>query len=149
MADFDLKDGGTRLTYPSGAQKEDHTKTEGKGAYYLLPPHPIRRLAEIYRRGALKYNSYNWQLGLPLSRLVDSAMRHLFQFLEGMEDEDHLHQSIWGLFAVSHTMEQIRRGELPEELNDLPSYGKGSVQVHENLVCNKWREDKRYNGENK
>jgi hypothetical protein len=118
-----LKDGGTRKTYSTGAQKEDDSKTEGKGAYHLLPQYPIRRVAEIYRKGAMKYSARNWEKGIPLARSLDSAERHLAQFHEGMEDEDHLHQAIWNLFAISHTMEMIRRGRLPEELNDLPSYG--------------------------
>jgi hypothetical protein len=120
---FGLQDGGTRKTYSTGAQKEDSSKTEGKGAYHLLPFHPIRRVAEIYRKGAMKYSPYNWQKGIPLSRFLDSAKRHLDQFCEGLIDEDHLHQSIWNLFAISHTMEMIERGLLPKELNDLPSYG--------------------------
>ena len=118
-----LKDGGTRQTYATGAQKEDSSKTEGKGAYHLLPQHAIRRVAEIFRKGGIKYQPRNWEKGIPLSRLLDSAERHLGQFHEGMEDEDHLHQALWNLMALSHTMEMIRRGLLPEELNDLPSYG--------------------------
>ena len=118
----DLKDGGTRKTYGIGAQKEDDSKTEGKGAYHLLPTHPIRRVAEIYRKGAMKYSARNWEKGIPLTRFLDSAKRHLDQFAEGMEDEDHLHQAIWNLFGLSHTIEQIKRGNLPTSLDDLPSY---------------------------
>lgn len=140
----ELRDGGSRKTYSTGAQKEDTSQTKGKGAYHLLPPHPIRRVAEIYRKGAEKYAPYNWTKGLPLSRFADSALRHIFQFLEGMEDEDHLHQAIWNLMAISHTQEQIRRRELPECLDDLPSYGKGTIQIHESLTCEQWREDKRF-----
>ena len=117
----ELKDGGTRKTYSTGAQKEDDSKTEGKGAYHLLPVHPIRKVAEIYRKGAAKYSPNNWRLGIPLSRFLDSAKRHLDQFHEGWDDEDHLHQCIWNLFGLSHTIEQIERGNLPASLNDLPS----------------------------
>ena len=119
----ELKDGGTRKTYSTGAQKEDDSKTEGKGAYHLLPTIPIRKVAEIYRKGAVKYAERNWEKGIPLHRFLDSAKRHLDQFTEGMEDEDHLHQAIWNMFGLSWTMEMIERNRLPAELNDLPSYG--------------------------
>lgn len=116
-----LKDGGTRQTYGTGAQKEDSSKTLGKGAYHLLPRNPIHRVSEIYRKGAIKYDARNWEKGIPLSRMLDSAMRHLFQFADGQADEDHLHQCIWNLFGISETIERINRGILPASLQDLPS----------------------------
>ena len=118
----DLKDGGTRQTYSTGAQKEDSSKVEGKGRYDLLPPTAIRRVAEIFRKGAMKYANRNWEKGIPLGRLLDSAKRHLDQYQEGMEDEDHLAQAAWNCLTLLHTEEMIKRGILPKELDDLPSY---------------------------
>lgn len=118
----DLKDGGSRKTYSTGAQKEDDSKTEGKGAYHLLPPTAINRVAEIWRKGAIKYAARNWEKGLPLTRLLDSALRHSFQYLEGRQDEDHAAQAAWNWLALLHTEEMIKRGILPKELDDLPSY---------------------------
>jgi len=137
----DLLDGGTRQTYSTGAQKEDASKTEGKGAYHLLPQSPLRKLAEIYRKGSIKYAARNWEKGIPLSRFLDSAERHLSQFHEGMENEDHLHQAIWCLVGLSWTAEQIKRGLLPEELDDLPSDGIDgqAVEVYPGCVCDRWR----------
>ena len=137
-----LKDGGTRKAGATGAQKEDKATREGIGAYHLLPQVPIKKVAEIYRKGAIKYAARNWEKGIALSNLLDSAERHLAQFHEGMEDEDHLHQAIWNLMAISHTMEMINRGLLSPTLNDLPSYGKNgiSVEVTPGNFCDKWRE---------
>ena len=118
----DLRDGGSRKTYSTGAQKEDQSQTEGKGRYDLLPPTAIRRIAEIFRKGAIKYADRNWEKGLPLSRFLDSAKRHLDQYQEGMQDEDHLAQAAWNLLALLHTEEMIKRGILPKSLDDLPSY---------------------------
>ena len=138
---YELKDSGERHTFQTGAVRESAAGIEGKGAYHLLPVHPIRRVAEIYRKGALKYADRNWEKGLPLSSFLNSAKGHLDQFVEGMEDEDHLHQCIWNLMGISHTMEMIRRGLLPEELNDLPSYGVDGVELYirPGLTCSKWR----------
>lgn len=119
----ELKDGGTRKIYATGAKKEDDSKTVGKGAYHLIPPEPIRQIAEIYRLGAIKYSSWNWSKGLVISRLYDSAMRHLQQFYEGRIDENHLAQSAWNIIGMIHTLDMIEKGKLPPSLNDLPSFG--------------------------
>jgi len=118
----ELQDGGTRKTYTTGAQKEDQSATDGKGRYDLLPITAIRRVAEIFRKGAIKYDDRNWEKGLPLSRFLDSAKRHIDQYQEGLEDEDHLAQAAWNLLALLHTEEMIKRGLLPKELDDMPSY---------------------------
>lgn len=148
---FTLSDSGERRQFSTGARKE--APQEGKGAYHLIPVVPVRRLAEIYRKGAMKYNKYdengelvspgdrNWEKGINLSTCVDSARRHLDQFIEGMEDEDHLMQSCWWLFAICHFQEMIKRGLLPEELDDLPSYGIDGkeIEVRPGFTCSKWR----------
>lgn len=64
----------------------------------------------------------NWEQGMELSVYMDSGMRHLFKFLEGYRDEDHLVAAIWNLQALLHIEEMINRGLLPKELNDLPNY---------------------------
>lgn len=72
--------------------------------------------------GAVKYGDRNWELGQPLSTYIDSAERHIASFKEGMRDEDHLAAARWNLGCVIHTEEMIRRGLLPQELDDLMSY---------------------------
>ena len=118
-----LKDGGTRKTYSTGAQKEDDSKTEGKGAYHLLPVLAQRRVAEIFRKGGIKYDEWNWQLGLPLSRFFDSGSRHKDQEWEGLIDEDHIAQACWNFLCYLQTLIMIERGLLPPSLDDRPSYG--------------------------
>jgi hypothetical protein len=78
------------------------------------------RLARIYEKGAVKYDDRNWEKGQPLSRYLDSALRHLIQWQLGHEDEDHLAQAAWNVFSLIHTDEMLQQGLLPEELNDLP-----------------------------
>lgn len=119
-----LKDSGSRQVYQTGAMKESQDQ-EGKGDFSLIPPMVIKKYAEVLRVGAKKYDRFNWMRGLPLSRLLDSAQRHLNQFQEGLIDEQHLIQCAWNILALSTTMDLIERGLLPEELNDLPSYGVG------------------------
>jgi len=118
-----LKDGGSRLTYSTGAMKEDWTQTEGKGRYDLLPVLAIREVAEIFRKGAIKYAPYNWMRGIKLSRFMDSAKRHLDQEWEGRIDESHANQAAWNILCYIQTLIMIERGLLPEELDDRPSFG--------------------------
>lgn len=119
----ELKDGGSRMTYSTGAMKEDWTKTEGKGRYDLLPVLAIRRVAEIFRKGAMKYQSWNWAKGIKLSRFMDSGKRHVDQEWEGRIDEDHIAQACWNFLCYLDTLIRIERGLLPEELDDRPSFG--------------------------
>lgn len=112
-------DSGHRKTFVTGSQRD---APEGKGAYHLISPLALRRLALVLERGAAKYAPRNWEKGQPLSQYMNSAMRHICQFIEGRRDEDHLAQALWNLHAAVHTEEQIAVGKLPAELHDLPNY---------------------------
>jgi len=46
-------------------------------------------------------------------------MRHAFQALQGLTDEDHLVAAAWNFLAAIETRERIREGMLPEELDDI------------------------------
>lgn len=110
----DLKDSGQRETYPSGMVRETRTH---KGRYDLVSPYALKRLALVYERGARKYSERNWELGAPFCRFLDSAMRHIQQYLMRQTDEDHLAHAAWNLFAVMH-FEEIGR----LDLDDRPNY---------------------------
>lgn len=116
---FVTKDSGTRQSFDSGAVRDIQI---GKGRFDLISPIAIRRLAGVYERGAVKYGDRNWEKGIPCSRLMDSALRHMFQFIEGLRDEDHLAQAAWNIIAIIHTEELVKRGLLPQELYNLPDY---------------------------
>lgn len=75
----------------------------GKPRYDLIPLGPLRRLAELYARGAEKYGDSNWQLATSreeLDRFKGSAFRHFIQWLDGERDEDHGIAVCWNIFAV-------------------------------------------------
>jgi hypothetical protein len=116
---FETKDSGKRQEFESGAVRDIQ---QGKGRFDLISPLALRRLAGVYERGAIKYGDRNYEKGIPLSRFMDSAERHLNDFKEGKRDEDHLAQALWNIASLIHTEEMIYRGLLPEELNDSPNY---------------------------
>jgi len=88
MEEFnDVKDSGERQEFYTGAVRD---REVGKGRFDLLPAYALTRLAKHYENGAKKYCDRNWEKGMPLSRYLDSAMRHLVKYLGGSREEDHL-----------------------------------------------------------
>lgn len=59
----------------------------------------------------------NWEHGMPFSRYIDSAKRHLNKFVMGMEDEDHLAAAAFNIFAIMHHQEMNQN-----YLDDMPHY---------------------------
>lgn len=110
-----LDDSGERISYGEGMAIRE--PSIGKGRYDLVSPFAMRRLAQHYERGSLKYSDRNWEKGMPFSRYIDSAKRHLDKFVMGMTDEDHLAAAVWNLFAIMHHQELGQ-----DELDDMPHY---------------------------
>jgi len=113
MAEIKLKDSGTRETYSTGAQRDNG---EGKGRFDLIPPEGILRLARHYEAGAKKYSDRNWQKGMNISRCVDAALRHLFKYLAGANDEDHLAACVWNVFSIMWYEDKM------PEMQDIPEW---------------------------
>lgn len=116
---MELKDSGLREIFASGAMREPNN---GRGRYDLISPIALKALAIHLEKGAAKYKDRNWESGMPLSRHLNSALRHLNQVLEGDKSEDHLSAAVYNLFAITHLKEMIKRRALPIGLNDLPDY---------------------------
>lgn len=112
-----VKDSGARQQWDTGSRRDIR---EGKGRFDLIPALFLRRLAKHFENGAKKYGDRNWEKGQPLSRYLDSALRHMMSVQEGLEDEDHLAAAAWNIQAIMWTLEEVRAGRLPRELADLP-----------------------------
>lgn len=72
----------------------------------LITPIGLRRLAETYKEGSVKYGDNNWQKGFPASDVMNHAIRHMYLWLDGDKTEDHLAHAAWGLFTVMHFEER-------------------------------------------
>lgn len=94
-----LKDSGERASYSSGAQRDN---SAGKGRFDLIPYQAIMRLARHFEAGARKYSDRNWEKGMDISRYVDAALRHMFKYLAGWNDEDHLAAVVWNCMCIMH-----------------------------------------------
>lgn len=107
-----IKDSGERTDFSTGAVRDMH---EGKGDMVSLPNAAILRLSKHYEAGAKKYGRWNYTKGIPCSSFLDSALRHLFKYLDGWDDEDHLAATA---FNVLGAMEMEAHHP---EMNDLPN----------------------------
>ena len=113
---FIVADSGAREEHSTGAVRDVRT---GKGRFDLITPVGLFRLAQVYEGGAKKYADRNWEKGMPFSRFLDSAARHIQDYMmialferEGIPldqlphwvnpNEDHLAQAAWNLFCVMH-----------------------------------------------
>lgn len=114
-----LKDSGERQKFDSGAVRDTE---KGKLRPGLLSVLAQARIARIMQLGAEKYAARNWEKGIPMSRLYESAERHRLAYMRGERDEDHIAQWAWNIEAMLHTEEAVKRGILPRELLDLPDY---------------------------
>jgi len=119
--DVTIPDSGERRNFSTGSVRDT---TKGKGRFDLISPFAMKRLAIRLEDGASKYEARNWEKGIPASSFIDSAQRHINQYLQGDKTEDHLAAALWNIHALMHTEEMIKRGKLPDSLNDLPDYGE-------------------------
>ncbi len=141
MSKFITKDSGDRRNFDTGSVRD---RAEGKGRFDLIPTMPIRRLADLYERGAIKYSPNNWRKGQPLmASFIDSAMRHMNQLVAGEPDEDHAASILWNIVGYMWTLAEIEAGRLPAELDDRlspePQYDlQGMTYMNEDDFLAKW-----------
>jgi len=126
-----MKDSGKRQIFGKGAVRD---LGDEKGAYDLITPIGLKRVALVYEKGAKKYDPRNWENGIPVGRILQSAIRHLYQYIEGYRDEDHLGHAAWNCLAAIHIEEMVERGLLPKEFNDMPNYLPEGIESPEELA---------------
>lgn len=98
----EVKFSGTKDQYESGATRDAESGDREFERYDLISPFATKRVAIVYGKGAKNHGDRNWEKGLPASRLIRSALRHIFQALMGMKDEDHIAHAVWNLNALMH-----------------------------------------------
>ena len=106
-----IKDSGERTVFSTGSVRDMH---EGKGDMVSLPNAAILRLSKHYENGAKKYGRWNYTKGIPVSSFMDSALRHIFKYLDGWDDEDHLAAAAFNIFGA-----MLMENTMPD-MQDLP-----------------------------
>jgi Domain of unknown function (DUF5664)/Domain of unknown function (DUF4406) len=124
-----------------GEQRVTDTTTGGqKGskieAYALIPAEPLRWLAEMFGRGALKYDARNWEKGYDWSLSFSAMQRHAWahwngellipQTPDGEPDDPtagvpHLTAVAWHAFAMLEWVLRVFEGDhSPQDDRPLP-----------------------------
>lgn len=98
--------------FGNGAVREDK---QGKGRFDLLPWCAISRVARHMQQSLETYEPRNWEKGLPIHSMLDSALRHLARYMDGETGEDHLCAAATNLL-MAMWMEEKR-----PDLQDIPS----------------------------
>ena len=105
--------------FGNGAIREDK---EGKGRFDLIPWCAIMRIAKHMQESLKVYSPRNWEKGLPMHSMIDSAFRHLAKYVDGWDDEDHLCAAATNLLMALWTEEK------KPEMMDIPSRMHGEAK---------------------
>jgi hypothetical protein len=111
-----IPDTGSRTHFETGAVRD---AMQGKGMPSMIPTSAIKSMAKRFGDGATKYGPDNWKKGIPTSRYCDAAYRHLMACRDRKIDEDHFGAVLWNMACWLWTLEQIKYGNLPQELDDI------------------------------
>lgn len=114
-----MRHGNEKEEFETGAQRDIG---KGKGKPSLISPVLIHRtsvhLAAAEEHYPPKDGSANWMKGMSFRRTADSIIRHIFQWLAGDEEEDHLAALACNTMFLMHFEEAIKAGQLPTLLDD-------------------------------
>lgn len=89
--------------------------TGGKGRMDLLPWSALIRVSKHIEDSLTHYPERNWEKGIPMHSMIDSAFRHLAKYMDGAKDEDHLCAAATNLLMALWTEEH------KPELMDIPT----------------------------
>ena len=107
---YKTKDSGERVEFESGFQRDTG---KGKPRYDLIPPELLKRLAELYARGAEKYDEDNWRKAETeeeIKRFRASGFRHYMSWMMGEEDEDHAAAVVFNIFSYEwHKKNKVKK----------------------------------------
>jgi hypothetical protein len=71
----------------------------------LISPVGLKALARTYAEGAAKRGASNWENGMPVTDLLNHAIGHIYDFLSGDRNEDHLAHAAWNVIGAIHSLE--------------------------------------------
>lgn len=110
----------THKIYPMSNTTELNVATkydDGKNRLELIPISGIEGIGRAMTFGSKKYADHNWANGFDYSRLVGSAMRHLFAWTRGQDKDpesglshlDHLGACV--VMLIAHETERLGKDD--------------------------------------
>lgn len=91
-----MKPGEIVVNEQGGAQSKLH------GSPRLIPPEALLRLNAVVGEGAVKYAENNWRR-IPFEEHISHALEHLFLYMDGQRDEDHIGHALCRLAFAAAT----------------------------------------------
>jgi hypothetical protein len=111
--------------YGTGATRDAR---RGKGAFHWMPWDAVFLVSRIYENGNIGRskdgtgNDRNWENGMPILDLLQSAINHITAYIEGDRSEPHLPQAAWNVINAIAMSIWVYMGWRPAELNKLPNH---------------------------
>jgi hypothetical protein len=111
--------------YAGGAHRDSR---DGKGGFHWMPwdaAFLVSRIYEIGNKGRSATgdgNDRNWENGMPILDLCQSAINHLSAYISGDRSEAHLPQAGWNVLNAIQMSIWVYMGWRPKELNRLPNH---------------------------
>lgn len=97
----------------------------------LISPFALERIGEWMKSELIQFEQRHWTGGTKFSGICASLFHHLMRYMAHDRTEDHLAAAAAYSTILLHCEEGIKRGFLPESLNDLPLYQE-IPRVHQN-----------------
>ncbi len=110
---FETLDSGKRQEFSSGMKRDTQ---DDKPRYDLIWRPGLKRLAELYARGSVKYSARNWMKADSqdeLDRFIASANRHFEAWIQGDRSEDHMSGAVFNLFGAEYVFARLQKEGKP------------------------------------
>lgn len=80
---------------------------KGKNRLALMSIPALWEIGQVYTMGAVKYKDRDWEKGMPYTKTMDAALRHIFKWMAGHRNDEesglhHLAHAAWNLIALLH-----------------------------------------------
>lgn len=99
-----MRHGDTKTEFSTGATRDE---TGNKGRPSLISAALIYRIGQHLAKGEEHYGKENWVKGMPYCRTADSIIRHIYLWLAGDEEEDHLAAIGCNIMFLMHFEETV------------------------------------------
>lgn len=106
-----------RTTFSTGAERG----IDKQSRLALIPLEALEAMGEALAEGEVKYGRDNWIKGIPMTNLLEHAIRHCYAYLRGHTTENDIGHALWNLMAAAYFMKNR------PDLDDRPQYHKFGV----------------------
>lgn len=110
-------------------------KVQRKGRYDLIPPEALERVAFRFQDALDHYPEDDWKNGMPINKCVDSAMRHIMDYILGRNNEDHLAAAVTNLMMIMWTEQHKPELVHPLRKHIRPWWGPGNKRNSQGGGC--------------